>query len=486
MKKTAFIILSLLVSMNLLFAKENYDSLLSSMLNNNPSLLKAQEETRKADLDVKDARANRGPQIDLTAGVVHLVKNPLEKVYLSDISEDAANTYSGVLQTYTNAVTEYYQTYGTLPSSTFDKVMQSLGSSSSDPLLYEMDPNILMTQISVTQPLFTWGKLSTAEKIYKDVRQVRQMQESDVTSKAIAELKSRLAAIYYLENLIKTLEEEDEIAARLVVLSEEAYKNGMMVALDVKAARIDALEVKVGINQAKAQRDSILEGLRTMTGKIDLQAEDIDFEPDEEEFRRIATSDRKVLVENALSPSRSTFRMLSLMESVAEKKNSIAKDSLYWKPDFALTASVNYGGLGLPVVNSDFFDHTKFYGSISLGMKTTLWDGGKKLNEVARSRSDMALAELDRSDAENTIRTTLSSMFSTVDTALSQIDYLSLKKEVDSDKLEQKKTLFKLGSGSETEILKSELEVKKHDIDIAKEYISLSQAVYTIEYLTTL
>ncbi|MCR5731420.1 MAG: TolC family protein [Sphaerochaetaceae bacterium] len=484
MKKVVLIISTLLLSMGLLFAGETYETLLDSMLRSNPTLLKAQQETRKADLDVKDARANRGPQINFAAGVSHSVYNPYEKIYLKDVSENAVNVLGDVLNYYKNTIVPSLTSY-----SSFDQLMNYINTkygTTSNPLLKEVKPNFVMAQVSLTQPLFTWGKLATAEKIYKDVRLVRQLQETDAQSKAVVELKTRLDSIYYLQNLIKTLEEEDKVAARLVELSEEAYKNGMMVELDVKSARIDALEVKVGINQAQAQLDSVLEGLRTITGKIDLEAEDIEYTPNEEEYRTIASADREALIAEALSPSRSTLRMLSIMSDVAEKKNSVAKNGLYWKPDFALSASVTYAGPGLPGVNSNFFEKAKFYGSFSIGMKTTIFDGGKKINEVARSKSDMALAELERSDAENMIRTTLSSMFSTVDTALSQIDYLGLKKEVDSDKLEQKKILFKHGSGSETDILKAELKVKKHDIDIAKEYINLCQAIYTIEYLTTI
>ncbi len=484
MKKTLLLITIVLLSASMLFASETYETLLKSMLRYNPTLLKAQEETRQANLDVKDAKGSRGPKVEFTAAATHIVNNPLEKVYLSDVSEDASNYIASLQSGYQQASTLYSATHsGNAPDSTFDTMMNHM-SINSDPVLFEMDNNLFMMKLDITQPLFTWGKLANAEKIYKDVRTVRQLQESDAESKAIVELKTRLAAIYYLKMLISTLDEEDVIAAKLVDLSDQAYRNGMMVELDVKSARVDALEVRVGKNQAQAQMDSVLEGLRTMTGKPELQIEDIDFTPDEAEYRMIAEADRAAMLEEALSPSRDTMRMLSLMEAVAQKKEDVAKDSEYWKPDFALTASVNYGGQGLPIKDSDFFENTKLFGTFSLGMKTTLWDGGKKLRDVARAKSDVTLSQLERTDAENTIRTTLTSMFSTVDTCLSQIDYLELKKEVDQNKLEQKQILQKHGSGSETEILKAELEVKKHDVEKAQQYIALSQAVYTIEYLT--
>ncbi len=485
MKRTLILIALVVLSSSLLFAGETYESLYKSMLRSNPALLKAHEETRKAELDVKDARGSKGPTIEMTAAATHIVNNPLEKVYLSDINEGASDTLSQILTNYPTLATNYYRSNPTAPVTTFDQIMQAYGGNiDSDPLLFEMDSNLFMMQLNITQPLFTWGKLSNAEKIYKDVRTVRQLQEGDAENKAVVELKTRLASIYYLSRLIDTLDEEDEIAAKLVNLSDQAYRNGMMVELDVKSARIDALEVRVGKSQAQAQLDNVLEGLRTMTGMPDLKVEDIDFTPDEAEYRQIAEADREALLAEALSPSRTPLRMLSLMENVAQKKEEIAEGSQYWKPDFALTASVNYGGQGLPVIDSDFFDSTHLFGTFSLGMKTTLWDGGKKLHDVARSKSDVALAQLERTDAENTIRTTFSSAFSAIDTALSQIDYLELKKEVDGNKAEQKEIMLKHGSGSETDVLKAQLEVKKHDVEKYQQYITLCQAVYTIEYLS--
>lgn len=478
MKRTLILIALVLLSSSLLFAGETYESLYKSMLHSNPALLKAHEETRKAELDVKDARGSRGPTIEMTAAATHIINNPLEKIHLSDVSSKASDSLSELLDGYDNYVGATNDHIGYLD------YLKSQNMLSTDPLLYEMDSNLFMMQLNITQPLFTWGKLSNAEKIYKDVRTVRQLQEGDAENKAVVELKTRLASIYYLSRLIDTLDEEDEIAAKLVNLSDQAYRNGMMVELDVKSARIDALEVRVGKSQAQAQLDNVLEGLRTMTGMPDLKVEDIDFTPDEAEYRQIAEADREALLAEALSPSRTPLRMLSLMENVAQKKEEIAEGGQYWKPDFALTASVNYGGQGLPVIDSDFFDSTHLFGTFSLGMKTTLWDGGKKLHDVARSKSDVALAQLERTDAENTIRTTFSSAFSAIDTALSQIDYLELKKEVDGNKAEQKEIMLKHGSGSETDVLKAQLEVKKHDVEKYQQYITLCQAVYTIEYLS--
>lgn len=478
MKKRLLVIAIVLLSATMLFAAETYDTLYKSMLRSNPALLKAHQETRKAEMDVKDARGSKGPTIEMTAAATQIVNNPLEKVYLSDVSDDAYTMLTSLQSQY--QLTPYSQAAPT----SFSDYLISEGVFNSDPLLFEMDSNLFMMQLNITQPLFTWGKLSNAEKIYKDVRTVRQLQEGDAENKAVVELKTRLASIYYLSRLIDTLDEEDEIAAKLVNLSDQAYRNGMMVELDVKSARIDALEVRVGKSQAQAQLDNVLEGLRTMTGMPDLKVEDIDFTPDEAEYRQIAEADREALLAEALSPSRTPLRMLSLMENVAQKKEEIAEGGQYWKPDFALTASVNYGGQGLPVIDSDFFDSTHLFGTFSLGMKTTLWDGGKKLHDVARSKSDVALAQLERTDAENTIRTTFSSAFSAIDTALSQIDYLELKKEVDGNKAEQKEIMLKHGSGSETDVLKAQLEVKKHDVEKYQQYITLCQAVYTIEYLS--
>nr|MCR4900162.1 TolC family protein [Treponema sp.] len=55
----------------------SFENLFTQMQQNNPELLKLQEEYRRSLLDVKDAKAGLGPTVDFQASGTYMVKPPV-------------------------------------------------------------------------------------------------------------------------------------------------------------------------------------------------------------------------------------------------------------------------------------------------------------------------------------------------------------------------------------------------------------------------
>lgn len=447
MKKFILFIIVLLIS-NTLFATEtyNYDSLASSLRLNNTKLQAAYQDVVQAKLDTKDAKANYHPNIDLTVSGSYII-NPIGPITVN--ASELGLPYNQYITLYKGMENTLYQ-----------------------------------TSLSLQQPIFTWGKISNGVKALKEVESVRSLQLTDTENQLNAELKSRLSAIYYMDDIISLLNEQKSYADRLVELAHAAQEQGIMLAQEVKENEINALQVDVTLSEINAQYSSNLTALRTMTGLLDLTREDISYIPDEDSFYTLAKEDRNALIKSATSQSQPTLQMLSHMQSAMEYSEKVSKASVYWKPDFALQVSASYGGSRLPLVETDWYRQDDYNGMVTVAFKTTVWDGGKALNNIKRSESNVANAVISRDEAINTIITTLSEQFANQDMAIAKISYLDLKEETLVSKVEQKILLQSYGNASEADVLNAQIELTTCRLERLQEKLKLAQASYLIEYLT--
>ena len=447
MKKFILFIVVLLIS-NTIFATEtyNYDSLASSLRLNNTKLQAAYQDVVQAKLDTKDAKANYHPTIDLTVSGSYII-NPIGPITVN--ASELGLPYNQYITLYKGMENTLYQ-----------------------------------TSLSLQQPIFTWGKISNGVKALKEVESVRSLQLTDTENQLNAELKSRLSAIYYMDDIISLLNEQKSYADRLVELAHAAQEQGIMLAQEVKENEINALQVDVTLSEINAQYSSNLTALRTMTGLLDLTREDISYIPDEESFYSLAKEDRNALIKSATSQSQPTLQMLSHMQSAMEYSEKVSKASVYWKPDFALQVSASYGGSRLPLVETDWYRQDDYNGMVTVAFKTTVWDGGKALNNIKRSESNVANAIISRDEAINTIITTLSEQFANQDMAIAKISYLDLKEETLVSKVEQKILLQSYGNASEADVLNAKIELTTCRLERLQEKLKLAQASYLIEYLT--
>ena len=268
-----------------------YDELKSSLKANNTSLLNAVETVKQAKLDTKDAKANYHPTIDLTVSGSYII-NPIGPITIN--ASELGLPYNRYIT------------------------------------LYEgMENTLYQTQLSIQQPIFTWGKITNGVNAYKEIEAVRGLQLTDSENQLDAELKTRLAAMYYMDEMIELLSEQKTYADRLVELAKSAAVQGVMLEQEVKETEIEDLQLDVTISQINAQYASNLTALRTMTGLLDLTKEDISFTPDDEAFYRLAEADRSLLIKNATSQSQPTLQMLSHMQSAMEYSEKVSKASVY-------------------------------------------------------------------------------------------------------------------------------------------------------------
>mgnify|MGYP003420246685 FL=1 len=178
--KKLFCILILINFSIILFSQETVNSYtideLSNQLKINNSELKIlNQEYQQSLIDVKNAKAGLGPTIDLTVAGTYFLNPPIDSIVLN--VDDILNSI-------------------TWPDS------MDIKPSGQYLTLYDgMENTFYSFQLDVTQPIYTWGKLKNAIKLYEKVSEIKQLQISSKEKQLQTELNTRIVSLFYLSQI---------------------------------------------------------------------------------------------------------------------------------------------------------------------------------------------------------------------------------------------------------------------------------------------
>ena len=443
-----------------------FDDLVASLEDNNTTLLQSIEGYRTSSLDVKDAKANYHPQITYTLAGSYVYNHQVMNMSTDSIKNDMRGKTINIPFGGMNIPIGLDDIASQLPNEI------DLPITVSDPYFN--------AQISLVQPVWTWGKVGSSVEMYEEIESARALQIGDTEKRLITELKAYLASLYYLEKIDNVISELQADSQELVTLAQDSSDAGALLAVDAAKARVTASQIDVSRTQIQTQIESILTSIETLTGINDITADMIDFTPDEDYFREMAEADRTMLLAMATSGSQASMQMLDHMINAAQAASKAADRSMYWYPDIALSVSANYTA----PTTSKWADNSSWGVTVAVGLQGTLWDGGKKLNDQDRAESAAVSAQISRSEAVNTIKTTLTENLNTIDLALASIDYQEANIELLTSELELEEKKLELGASSRSDVLNKRIELNQARIEELTNRISLASAVYTVEYLT--
>lgn len=456
-KNFSIIIIFLIFSILYAQAKYTFADLYKLMDENNPEILSLKEEYERSILDVKDAKAGFCPKVDLQVTGTYMVNPPIGAIYLS--VDDIINSIQWPS--------------GVKPAATGQYVK----------LFDGMENTLYNFQLSISQPVFTWGKLTNAVSLYNQISNIKQTQIVSKKQQLETELKTRLITLTYLSRVNQIIEEEKEYVERLVQVSVDAEKSGMLLHQDVVDAKIQAKELEIAQQDLQEQINNQLLELIRSTGVEDLTLDKIDYDFDENEINSILSGQKDKLLEQALSGDRLSIKMLEQLKEVNETAVKIAKGYENWKPDVALQATVGYGGSRIPLVEPNWLRKDDYTANLSIGIMTTVWDGGKKLRDISRKISETKTADINQLDARLTIQKTFNEQWNTAEVCTMKMEYQDLKIEASESKILQKETVFKTGYGSETDVLNAKIERCNQLIEKEKQALTRAAACMTIDYL---
>ena len=459
MKKFSTMLLLLLLVVCSLFAENEstytYERLRSEMNGNNPELRKAAEVYKESLIDVKNAKAAYQPEITSAITATYMPNPPIGKITMGvdELSSQLGYTVPGA------AAGEYVTLYK------------------------GMDNTYYNASLSITQPVYTWGKIPDSVKLYNRIAEIRAMDIQDKSDKLTVELKTRLTAMKYMDEVIAKLNETKTIANELVETSQNAYNNGALLKQDVTKAKISAMELDVKEQEVMKQYRDNIQAIKTIIGSDELTSDMIEYVVNDKEMDAIASIDHDELYKLATRENSAPLTMLTNQQEALKLKEKIAKNSLYWKPDFGIQVTLNYGGSAFPLLETNWYRKNDYGVYLTFAIKATLWDGGKKLNDVKYSESEIAAAKADYDSALLQLQSTCKENITQLELSDAKLEYYDLKLEEANDRLELLKTQKEQGKISKTDVLSQMIEVNTAEMTILQEKITRSQSIYTLAYL---
>lgn len=435
----------------------SFNDLQEKLKENNPDIKTVQEEYNRSILDYKDALAGMGPKIDLTISGTYMVNPPVGSlaVNIDDIIS-AVNWPTG-----------------TKPAATGQRIKVYDG----------LENTYYNFGLTLEQPLFTWGKLHNAAKLYKEISNIQKIKLNYTSRQLETELETRLVTLFYLNRITNILDEEKLYAEELVSYSEDAEKSGMLLHQDVVDAKIQAKELDIAQQGVFEQITNQILELQRITGIDNLSLNEINFNFDENIIPEIMKRNNNELLEKALSGDQDSIKMATQAKVIQDMALKISKGAVYWKPDVGMEMSAGYGGQRLPFAEPNWRRKDDYSINVSVGIKTTLWDGGKKLNAVARDYSSTASAQVNAEATRSTIRKTMNEQWNTAQVCSMKIEYQDLKIETADAKIEHQEVLFKNGYGSKADLLSSKINKCTEEITKLQHELSRAVSCLTIKFL---
>lgn len=446
----------------------SFTDLVAAMDLNNVELNKAREAVIQAQLDTKDAKAGYQPTVDLTLAGSYMA-NPLIK----EIS--LAQGEFGSIPVTTPATMQGVQV--PLPNT--------------DIKVFDGMPTFGYTfQLDLQQPIFTWGKISNSVKIFSAVEAVRQLQLTSLKKQKTASLKAQITALSLLSQMEALLSQQQQYAQELVTLTVAAQNQGVVLEQAVLEAQTQEALIPLSLQQIRHNTSVILQDLRELTGLPQLDGSQILHIPQTqgfyETFQELSQQDSALLEVAALNPAQESLAILEKLYQAAEYGRKVASGSIYGKPDIALQISFGVNGNMEKLFKGESDLKQDLVANITLGIKTTVWDGGKKLNQLKRSTSQLKDAELDLEQSRSAIKLELSRQINAMTMATLKIQYQELKIKTAQSQLDQKLQLLESGYGSQREVLQTRIEKITEEVKLLEEKINLATAACTVELMTQL
>ena len=242
--------------------------------------------------------------------------------------------------------------------------------------------------VSLSQPLFTWGKIAAAIAIAE--REVAAAgaglagQRRDIGKQAHAAYFGALLAEKSLAVLA-----EMRIAAEAVRKDRQrAFEEGACIRQDVLQAEAALASVESKLVEAEESRATALEGLAMLSG---IPAADI----------RLASGFRDALPaldEAALKTAATAGApdLLAMRERAGQAREKLALENggALLLPDFSLAVTLGVTGQKIPWASSDWTDTWDWDLRVSLGTRANLFDAGSSRAKAREAEKDVQAAGL--------------------------------------------------------------------------------------------
>jgi outer membrane protein TolC len=337
--------------------------------------------------------------------------------------------------------------------------------------------------LALEQPIFTWGRIHYSIKAAGLMGQAAALQRDQEKRDIATALDIYLATLQSLREIRALIAEQKERAERLVALSNENFAQGFILRTDLNAARLLSSEVKLADYEVLDIWNGSVSALRTLTGLEDLDPGTVVLLPQEGRF--YSADDKERLLEDALRSSLG-LKLLALKSRALESLVRAARGQLYGKPELGLFLQLGYGGPAFPLFQNGWKEDDEYKFTLTLGIRSILFDGGAVYYGVRQKSEDLVQARLEEEKGRRDLREYLEKTLSVLEVSALRQEYLGIKAEASRALMEQAESILESGYGEEREYLSRELAWYSDRIALLREHLDARITVLRLENITGL
>jgi outer membrane protein TolC len=357
------------------------------------------------------------------------------------------------------------------------------GSGSPIELYGGQESTLYQFNLTATQPIFTWGKISNSIKLQETLGRAAVIEREMKLNELETTFSIIIDNLWYVERMMELMELQLEVVRQLQDLAQESYTYGTVLKDELLEAQMRLRQVELGADQLEVQYGQLQLRLQQMTGDYRLRAGDIDYQVDIDLLMGVdadiyRSRERQLLF--------SDQHALKLQEYGAEARDiaaRIAADSVYWKPDIAFRLDLGYSGPRFPFVEADWFGQGDYSLNATIAVTTTLWDGGTALIDKASAIYEADQSQPERVEVEQELVYTYRKTLLELSSAQQSVAYYRDKISSDEQAVDYRAQQRSSGSGTQAELLAARSRLYDDQLSYYQELSNLSRTYHTLQSL---
>lgn len=438
--------------------KVTLSDLIDHALLYNADLGRFRAEANQAKIGVMGAKANYFPKIDFAASMTWFL-NPIDEIR---IQQGAL----GIVE---------------IPS------VGSMMLPMTDYTLYNgKDNSFYRFAFTLEQPIFTWGKIPAAVKLYKEASRAAELKCQQKEREVISSIHGYYYALFYLNQISLSLQEQMKYSQRLLTLTRSSYENGFITLTDLQDVQTKIKDVQIADSRIKDNFNMIRFKLKAILGGTEVDLENIDFTGAEENLKEFADSQWMEELSFYIAKAKDASAEMALLRSqveIYEQKYDITKSDSYLKPQIGLQVQAGFSGSSFPFIEKGWFTSGSPLLSASIGIQSRILDGGDRLSSIMGAEQELKNAYYQMESGDFTIESTVSSLYSNIEYNYTNLDYLK-DQELNYKRLSDRQRIrYNAGQLREIDYLRSLIEYQTSLISTANERITLVNNYFQLMYL---
>ena len=390
-------------------------------LSRNPAHRSTKTEVERSREQLRGARAQRLPTLDASVAMAYLF-NPIEPVRVTaDQVSDLVGTPGG-------------------------------GDSETITVFDGQEDTQYQFQATLDQPIYTWGKINTGIELAELGVTTASLSVEQSALQQRTQVLSLYYSLHYLSKLREELRLQEDASQQLVEISRESFESGVIVRAELLQARVQAREASLAVTEVESQIERNLAQLAAATDLEISRIDDLDFRDVQDLSRTADIEPVEELVDRAMSDS-TELALLQSQVDAAQLQQGLAEAGGLFKPDIGLNVRLEFAGPRFPFIERDWYRQDQANNTVSIGIQTTVFDGGRSASEIAGEEVDVGAARLDLAKGRAEIRRSIRETRSRVMLDRARIEQALLQEENAQLQLDLRKREWDNGTGTESDYL---------------------------------